>query len=118
MFVDLILRRREAPSRRMATSTAVRGHPSRRVLRTLLRMRSEIKRFTGSRVTRRNRRRYLGLLDALEAARIGRLFEVGVGIVFPELRHIRIGFDRHVPVFAVGTLDALADVDVVDRVAL
>ena len=37
---DLILRRRVAPSRRMAARTAVAcGHPSRRLLRKLLRMR-------------------------------------------------------------------------------
>ncbi len=38
-FYDLILRRREAPSRRMAPGSGVCDHPSSRVLRTLLRMR-------------------------------------------------------------------------------
>src|SRR6516162_5799340 len=58
------------------------------------------------------------LLNALEGARIGRLFQVGLGIVCPKLRYVWIGFDRHVPVFAVGALDDAADVDVVDRVAV
>src|SRR5260370_8196479 len=59
-----------------------------------------------------------GLLDALEVARIGRLLQVGLRIVFPELRDVRIGGDRHVPEFAVGAFHDLADIDVVDWIAV
>src|SRR5258707_6666159 len=59
-----------------------------------------------------------GLLDALEGARIGRLLQVGLRIVIPELRDVRIGGDRHVPEFAVGAFHDLADVDVVDWIAV
>src|SRR5258705_3739010 len=58
------------------------------------------------------------LLDALEGARIGRLLHVGLRIVFPELRDVRIGSDRHVPEFSVGAFHDLADINVVDRVAV
>src|SRR5882757_7489405 len=59
-----------------------------------------------------------GLLDALERARIGRLLQVGLRIVCPELRDVRIGGDRHVPEFTVAAFHDLADIDVVDWVAV
>src|SRR3979409_1510219 len=59
-----------------------------------------------------------GLLDALEGARIRRLLQVGLRIVFPELRDVRIGGDGYVPEFAVGALCDLADINVVNRVAV
>src|ERR1700688_4982450 len=58
------------------------------------------------------------LLDALEGSRIRRLLHVSLGVVSPELRNVRIARHRHVPVLAVGPLDDLADLDVVDRVAV
>src|SRR5262249_1369528 len=58
------------------------------------------------------------LLDPLKVAGIGRLLHVRLRIVFPELRHVGIARDRNVPEFSVGTLHPLADIDVVDRVAV
>src|SRR5262249_36440880 len=58
------------------------------------------------------------LLDPLKVARIGRLLHVGLRIVFPELRHVGVARDRNIPEFSVGTLHHLADIDVVDRVAV
>src|ERR1700730_14144292 len=40
-------------------------------------------------------------LDALEHPRVRRLFQVGLRIVFPELRHVGIGRGRHVPELSV-----------------
>src|SRR5947207_2067937 len=58
------------------------------------------------------------LPDALELARIGRLFHVDFGVVFPELRDVRVSLSRHVPVFAIVAFDDLANLDVVDRIAI
>src|SRR5258708_32916962 len=58
------------------------------------------------------------LLDSLKGARIGRLLHVGFRIVFPELRDVGIARHRHVPDFSVGAFHHLADVNVVDRVAV
>src|SRR6266853_4489152 len=71
----------------------------------------------------RARRRAVGendsaSLHALEAARVGRLLQVDFRIVLPELRNVRIDLGGHVPVFAVGAPDHLADIDVVDRIAV
>src|SRR6267154_1187440 len=58
------------------------------------------------------------LLDALEGPRIGWLLHVGLRVVFPELRHVGVAGGRHVPELAVGSLHDLADVNIVDRVAV
>src|SRR6266516_3624099 len=58
------------------------------------------------------------LLHSLEVAGVGRLLHVGLRIVFPELRDVRIARDRNVPELSVRTLHHLADVNVVDRIAV